>query len=130
MFFFFQKMQHRQFQFDCCLMKYFLISLRDFQQILSWYRGVVVITTTELHLTRTELFCTGSNLTCSKLDVIDGGNLPQWPQMEIRYNPFRWSTTLLKQIIAIIILLLKFAINLRKSVSNFKNFLKNYDIRY
>ena len=39
-------------------------------------RGVVVITTAQLHLTKPELkFCAGSNLTCGVSEIRDGEDL-------------------------------------------------------
>ena len=43
---------------------------------LLWRRGVVVITTAQLHSTKPELrFCTGSNPACSVLEIRDGEDL-------------------------------------------------------
>ena len=56
-------------------------------------RGVVVITTAQLHQTNPELrFCTGSNPACGVSEIGDGEDLRQWPRLEIRLNVFRWST--------------------------------------
>lgn len=50
-----------------------------------WYQGVVVITTTYSHSTNAELkFCTGSNPSCSMLEIGDGENIWQWSRLEIR----------------------------------------------
>ena len=51
--------------------------------IFSWRRGVVVITTAQLHSTKPELrFCTGSNPACGVSEIRDGEDLsdngPGW----------------------------------------------------
>ena len=70
----------------------------------SWRRGVVVITTLQLHSTKPELrFCAGSNPARGGLEICDGEGLWQWYQLEIRINAFRWSTIPQKQFIIIII---------------------------
>ena len=62
--------------------------------------GVVVITTAQLHSTKPEFsFCTGSNTACGMLEICDVENLWQWSQLQIRLNPFRWSTIPQKQFI-------------------------------
>ena len=44
--------------------------------ILSWRRGVVVITTARLHSTKPELrFCVGSNPACGVSEIRDGEDL-------------------------------------------------------
>ena len=70
----------------------------------SWRRGVVVITTLQLHSTKPELrFCAGSNPARGGLEICDGEGLWQWYRLEIRINAFRWSTIPQKQFIIIII---------------------------
>ena len=55
--------------------------------------GVVVITTAQLHSTKPELrFCAGSNPARGVLEIRDGEDLWQWPQLEIRLNAFCQST--------------------------------------
>ena len=68
-----------------------------------WHRGVVVIITAQLHLTKPELrFCAGSNPARSVSEICDGEDLWQWSRLEIRLSAFRRSTIPQKQsIIAI-----------------------------
>ena len=62
---------------------------------LKWHHGVMIITTTQLHLTKAEFrFCTGSNPACDMLDIPNGEDLWQWSQLEIRLNAFHRSTIL------------------------------------
>ena len=69
-------------------------------------RGVVVISTAQLHSTKLELrFCAGSNPARGVSEICDGENLWQWSQLEIRLNAFRRSTIPQKQIIIIIIII-------------------------
>ena len=57
-----------------------------------WRRGVVVITTAELHWTKPELrFCAGSNPARGASEIRDGDDLWQWSRLEIRLNAFRRS---------------------------------------
>ena len=66
-----------------------------------WHRGVVVITTAQLHSTKPELrLCAGSNPAVS--EIRDGENFWQWSRLEIRLNTFRRSTIPQKQFIIII----------------------------
>ena len=68
-----------------------------------WHRGVVIITTAQLHSTKPELrFCTGSNLARDKLEICNAEDLWQQSQLEIRLNTFHWSTIPQKQLIIII----------------------------
>ena len=56
-------------------------------------RGVVVITTVQLHSTKPELrFCAGSNPARGVSEIRDGEDLWQWSRLEIRLNTFRRST--------------------------------------
>ena len=49
-----------------------------------WCRGVVVITTAQLHATKSELrFCAGSNPVRGVSEIYDGENLWQWFRLEI-----------------------------------------------
>ena len=69
-----------------------------------WRRGVVVITTAQLHSTKPELrFCAGSNPDRGVSEIRDGEDLWQWSLLEIRLNVFRRSTIPQIQIIIIII---------------------------
>ena len=68
-----------------------------------WRRGVVVITTAQLHSIKPELrFCASSNPACGVAEICDGEGLWQWSWLEIRLNAFRRSTILQKQFIVII----------------------------
>ena len=70
---------------------------------LSWCRGVVVITTAQLHSTKPELrFCTGSNPARGVSEIRDGEELWQWSGLEIRLNAFRRPTVPQKEFIIII----------------------------
>ena len=52
---------------------------------ISRRRGVVVITTTQLHSTKTEFrFCTGSYPARGVLEIRDGQDLGQWSRLEIK----------------------------------------------
>ena len=63
-------------------------------------RGVVVITTAQLHSTKPELrFCTGLFLARGVSEIRDGEDLWQWFRLEIRLNTFRQSTISQKQFI-------------------------------
>ena len=74
-----------------------------------WRRGVVVITTAQLHSTKPELrFCTGWNPVCGVLEIRSGEDLWQWSRLEIRLNAFRRSTIPQKQLIIIIIIIITF----------------------
>ena len=67
-----------------------------------WCRGVVVITTAQLHSTKPELrFCTDSNPACGVSDICNGEDLWQRSQLERRLNTFRWLTIPQKQFIII-----------------------------
>ena len=45
-------------------------------QLVVWRRGVVVISTPQLHLYKSELrFCTGSNSAHGLLEILDGEDL-------------------------------------------------------
>ena len=75
-----------------------------------WCRGVVVITTAQLHSTKPELrFCAGSNPACSVSEIRDGEDLWQWFQLEIRLNAFRRSTIPQKKFLIIIIIFIIFS---------------------
>ena len=52
-----------------------------------WRRGVVVMNTAQLHLTKPQLrFCAGSNPACGLSEIGDGEDLWQWSRLEIRLN--------------------------------------------
>ena len=65
-----------------------------------WHRGVVVITTAQLHSTKP--FCAGSNPARGVSEIRDDEDLWQWSRLEIRLNTFRRSTIPQKQFIIII----------------------------
>ena len=70
-------------------------------------RGVVVITTAQLHSTKPEIrFCAGSNPARGVSEIRDGEDLWQWSRLKIRLNAFRRSTIPQKQFITIIIIIL------------------------
>ena len=70
---------------------------------MPWSRGVVVITTAQLHSTKPELkFCTCSNPACSVLYINDGEYLWQRTRLEIRLYAFCQKTILQKTFIIII----------------------------
>ena len=70
------------------------------------YRGVVVITTIQLPLTKPELrFCASSNPSLNILEIYNGENLRQCTRLEIRFNVFCQSTLCTKQFIIIIIII-------------------------
>ena len=67
-----------------------------------WRRGVVVITTAQLHSTKPELrFCAGSNRASGVSEIRDGEGLWQWSRLEIRLKAFCRSTIPQKQFIII-----------------------------
>ena len=68
-----------------------------------WRRGVVVITTAQLHLSKPEfMFCASSNPARGASEIRNGEDLWQWSLLEIRLNAFRRSTIPQKQFIIII----------------------------
>ena len=70
-------------------------------------RGVVIITTAQLHSTKPELrFCAGSNPARGVSEIRDSEDLWQWSRLEIRLNAFRRSTIPQKQFIIIIIIII------------------------
>ena len=81
-----------------------LIILIDYMIFLSPFLGVTRMsmstTTAQLHSTKPQLrFCTDLNPACSMSEIHDGEDLWQWSQLEIRLNPFCWSTIPQKQFI-------------------------------
>ena len=55
-----------------------------------WRRGVVIITTAQLHSTKPKLsFCAGSNPARGVSEIGNGEDLWQWSRREIRLNPLR-----------------------------------------
>ena len=63
-----------------------------------WHRGIVVITTAQLHSNKPELkFCAGSKPARGVPEIRDGEDLWQWSRLEIRLNAFRRSTIPQKQ---------------------------------
>ena len=76
-----------------------------------WRRGVVVITTAQLHSTKLELrLCAGSYPAHGVSEIRDGEDLWQWSRLEIRLNAFHQSTIPQKQFIIIIIIIINVAI--------------------
>ena len=77
-----------------------IFSVNEHSQILDaqrcwwlWRRGVVVITTAQLHSSKPEpRFCAGSNPAPGGLEIRDGEDFWQWSRLEIRLNAFRRST--------------------------------------
>ena len=75
--------------------------------IAYWRRGVVAITTAQIHSTKPELmFCAGSNPACGVSAIRNGEDLWKWFQLEIKLNTFCWSTIRQKQFIIIIIIII------------------------
>ena len=90
--------------------------------VRSSYGGVVVITTAQLHSTKTELrFCAGSNPAHGVSEICDGEDLWQWSRLEIRLNAFRRSTIPQKQFIIIIIIITIICITLNEKFTDVKN---------
>ena len=88
-----------------------------------WRRGVVVITTAQLHSTKPELrFWADSNPARGVSEIRDDEDLWQWSRLEIKLNAFRRSTIPQKQFIIIII------ISNRSEVFSKKGVLKNSKI--
>ena len=82
------------------------LALRDVPYVnnFQWRRGVVAITTGQLHSTNLELrFCAGSNLARDMSEIRDGEDLWQCSRMEIRLKACRQSTIPQKQFVIIII---------------------------
>ena len=76
--------------------------------VVTWRRGVVVITTAQLHSTNLELrLSAGSNPARSVSEICDGEDLRQWSRQEIRLNVFRRLTIPQKQFFIIIIIIIK-----------------------
>ena len=71
-----------------------------------WLRlGVVVITTAQLHSTKSEVrFCAGSNPARGVLEIRVSEDIWQWSRLEIKLNAFHRSTIPQKQFISIIII--------------------------
>ena len=67
-----------------------------FYEVLEkWCHGVVVITTVQLHSTMPELrFYTGWHPACGMSEVCNSETIQQWSQLQIKQNPFHWSTIL------------------------------------
>ena len=84
---------------------YYVIVCRCDISYILWRRGVVVITTAQLHSSKSELrFCAGSNPARCVSEIRDGEDLWQWSRLEMRLNGFRRSTIPQKQFIIIIYL--------------------------
>ena len=85
--------------------------------------GVVVITTTQLHLTKPELrFCSRSNPTRGVSKIRDGEDLWQWSRPEMRLSALRRSSIPQKQFIIIIII-----INAAIDLNQVAEILKHYE---
>ena len=70
--------------------------------------GVMVITTAQLHSTKSELkFCTGSNPARGVSEIRDSEDLWQSSQLKIRLNTFHPSTIPQKHFIIIIIIIIR-----------------------
>ena len=83
---------------------FFFLVFKYVLQII-WCRGVVVISTAQLHSTKLEIrFCVGSNPARGVSEIRDAEDLWQWSRLKIRLNVFRWSTMPQKQFIIIIII--------------------------
>ena len=75
--------------------------------VVTWRRGVVVITTAQLHSINLELrLSAGSNPARGVSEICDGGDLWQWSRLEIRLNVFRRLTIPQKQFFIIIIIII------------------------
>ena len=80
-------------------------------------RDVVVITTAQLHSTKSELrFCAGSNPARGVSEISDGEDLWQCSWLEIRLNTFRQSTIPQKQFIIFIIIIITLFTSLVQSL--------------
>ena len=67
-----------------------LILTKNSWRETTWFSGVVVVTTVQLHSSKPELmFCADSNPDCSVWEIRDGENLWQWSRLEIRIKAFR-----------------------------------------
>ena len=85
---------------------FFFLVFKYVLQII-WCRGVVVITTAQLHSTKLEIrFCVGLNPACGVSEIRDAEDLWQWSWLKIRLNVFRRSTMPQKQFIIIIIIII------------------------
>ena len=78
----------------CDLFQYYILIY------ILWRRGLLVITTAQLHSTKSELrFCAGSNPARGVSEIRDDEDLWQRSRLEIRLNAFRRSTITQKQFI-------------------------------
>ena len=74
----------------------------EYLSIKLWHSSELIIISIQLPSTKPELrFCAGSSPAGGLSKIWDGGNLRQWSQLEIRFNVFRRSTILHKQILII-----------------------------
>ena len=72
-----------------------------------WYRGVVVITTVQLHSKKLKLkLCAGLNPAPGVSEIRDAEDLSQWSRLEIRRNVFSRSTMPQKLFIVIVIIII------------------------
>ena len=78
--------------------------------VVWWLRlGVVVITTAQLHSTKSKVrFCAGSNPVGGVLEIRVSEDIWQWSRLEIKLNAFdRWTIPQKQFIIIIIIIIIK-----------------------
>ena len=105
MWYLFNKVNIRVLFFENCFIlrwKIFFKKIFSCTVISQWRRGIVVITTAQLHSSKPELrFCAGSYPARSVSEIQGGEDLWQWSRLEIRLKAFRWSTMPQKQFIII-----------------------------
>ena len=88
------------------VMMIMMMMMMMMMMMVPWCRGVVIITTAQLHSTKPELrFCAGSSPARGMSEIRDGDDLWQWFRLEIRLNAFCQSTIPQKQFIIIIIIM-------------------------
>ena len=90
------------------VMMIMMMMMMMMMMMVPWCRGVVIITTAQLHSTKPELrFCAGSSPARGMSEIRNGDDLWQWFRLEIRLNAFCQSTIPQKQFIIIIIIIMK-----------------------
>ena len=77
-----------------------------FSKVVSckWHGGIVVITTAQLHSSKSGLV--GLNQALGVMEIHDGEYLRQWSRLEIRLNAFPQSTIPQKNFIIVIIIII------------------------